>query len=49
MPPLDPTAHSFGCGRAANGMPFALQAIAGPGREAALVAASRMFGDRVDG
>ena len=25
-------------------MPFALQAIAGPGREAALVAASRVFG-----
>ena len=41
-------ALAFPCGRMANGMPFALQAIAGPGREAALVAASRMFGDRVD-
>ena len=42
-------ALAFPCGRMANGMPFALQAIAGPGREAALVAASRMFGDRADG
>ena len=42
-------ALAFPCGRMANGMPFALQAIAGPGREAALVAASRMFGDGVDG
>ena len=42
-------ALAFPCGRMANGMPFALQAIAGPGREAALVAASRMFGDRIDG
>ncbi len=41
-------ALAFPRGRMANGMPFALQAIAGPGREAALVAASRMFGDRVD-
>ena len=49
MPQLDPTAHALGCGRMANGIPFALQAIAGPGREAALVAASRVFGDRVDG
>ena len=39
-------ALAFPCGRMANGMPFALQAIAGPGREAALVAASRAFGDR---
>ncbi len=37
-------ALAFPCGRMANGMPFALQAIAGPGREAALVAASRAFG-----
>ena len=37
-------ALAFPCGRMANGMPFALQAIAGPGREAALVAASRTFG-----
>ena len=37
-------ALAFPRGRMANGMPFALQAIAGPGREAALVAASRMFG-----
>ena len=42
-------ALAFPRGRMANGMPFALQAIAGPGREAALVAASRMFGDRPDG
>ena len=42
-------ALAFPCGRMANGMPFALQAIAGPGREAALVAASRMFGDGADG
>ena len=40
-------ALAFPCGRMANGMPFALQAIAGPGREAALAAASRMFGDDV--
>ena len=39
-------ALAFPCGRMANGMPFALQAIAGPGREAALVAASRAFGNR---
>ncbi len=39
-------ALAFPCGRMANGMPFALQAIAGPGREAALAAASRAFGDR---
>ena len=39
-------ALAFSCGRMANGLPFALQAIAGPGREAALVAASREFGDR---
>ena len=39
-------ALAFPCGRMANGMPFALQAIAGPGREAALAAASREFGDR---
>ena len=37
-------ALAFPCGRMANGMPFALQAIAGPGREAALAAASRAFG-----
>ena len=37
-------ALAFPCGRMANGMPFALQAIAGPGREAALAAASREFG-----
>ena len=37
-------ALAFPCGRMANGMPFALQAIAGPGREAALVAASRVLG-----
>ena len=37
-------ALAFPSGRMANGMPFALQAIAGPGREAALVAASRVFG-----
>ncbi len=37
-------ALAFPRGRMANGMPFALQAIAGPGREAALVAASRVFG-----
>ena len=36
-------ALAFPCGRMANGMPFALQAIAGPGGEAALVAASRAF------
>lgn len=41
-------ALAFPCGRMANGMPFALQAIAAPGREAALVAASRVFGDRAD-
>ena len=40
-------ALAFPCGRMANGMPFALQAIAGPGREAALVAASRTFGDKI--
>lgn len=39
-------ALAFPCGRMANGMPFALQAVAGPGREAALAAASREFGDR---
>ena len=39
-------ALAFPCGRMDNGMPFALQAIAGPGREAALAAASREFGDR---
>ncbi len=39
-------ALAFPCGRMANGMPFAMQAIAGPGREAALVAASRAFGDQ---
>ncbi len=39
-------ALAFPCGRMANGLPFALQAIAGPGREAALVAASRAFGRR---
>ncbi len=37
-------ALAFPCGRMANGMPFGLQAIAGPGREAALVAAGRAFG-----
>ena len=37
-------ALAFPSGRMASGMPFALQAIAGPGREAALVAASRVFG-----
>ena len=37
-------ALAFPCGRMASGMPFALQAIAAPGREAALVAASRVFG-----
>ncbi len=36
-------ALAFHCGRMKNGMPFGLQAIAGPGREAALVAASRAF------
>ncbi len=38
-------ALAFPCGRLANGMPFALQAIAGPDREAALVAAAGEFGD----
>ena len=46
MPPPGLPALAFPCGRMENGMPFALQAIAKPGREAALVAASRAFGDR---
>ena len=40
-------ALAFPRGRMANGMPFALQAIAGPGREAAMVAASLEFGDNI--
>jgi len=37
-------ALAFPCRRMKNGMPFALQTIAGPGREAALVAAIRELG-----